>query len=382
MKIFAAEDLHVPPFAAAGDRAVAYVRDCIAPNGTAAIRNVRTHMHLLDTGAHRFPVSVNSGERHAGLSYVVSPLSAYGGYAGSELERLKRPWLAWPLLRFVRASETVLNAARIDRLVQVNNWLLSTNLYPPQWFGEDLRDVTALVAERFPDHAFGFRSLNGFTNAEAIARFRRLGYVAIPSRQVYIFDARAGRRAPCLTRHNSKIDGALLGKTRYEVVAGADVADEEFERLERLYNLLYIEKYSALNPQFTAEWLRRGRRDGWLELRALRAPEGRIDGVLGWFANEAVITAPIVGYDTGLPQRAGLYRLLTRLCIEEAVERRIVLNFSSGAAEFKRLRGGEPAIEYSFVYVRHLSKQRRAAWRALQLGLEAIAVPMLRGLKL
>ena len=376
-----AEHLNDPAYGD-GDRAVAYVRDCIAAHGTAAIRNVRTDMHVLDTGRYRFPVSVNSGRSDPEVSYVVSPLNAYGGYTDSELTRLQRPWLAWPLLRFVHASSGLLSAARLDRLVQVNNWLLSTNLYPPSWSGDDLGAITELLLMQWPDHTFGFRSLNRFSNPGLIDRMRDLGYLAIPSRQVYIFDTRAGERSPCLARHNTKIDGSLLRKSGYEVVAGRDLAAGDYERLERLYNLLYIEKYCALNPQFTAEWLRRGERDGWLEIRALRGAAGRIDGVVGWFANEAIITAPIVGYDTSLSQRAGLYRLLTRLCIEEAAKRRLVLNFSSGAAEFKRLRGGVPEIEYSLVYVRHLSKGRRAAWRALQVALEAIAVPMLRRLGL
>ena len=117
-------------------------------------------------------------------------------------------------------------------------------------------------------------------------------------------------------------------------------------------------------------------------MRALRSPEGRIDGALGWFVNSAVISTPIVGYDTALPQRTGLYRQLTRLCLQEAVERRQVLNFSSGAAEFKRLRGGQPQIEYSLIRVAHLSWGRRLVWTVLSRLLHGIGVPMMRKLKL
>lgn len=63
----------------------------------------------------------------------------------------------------------------------------------------------------------------------------------------------------------------------------------------------------------------------------LQSPEGRIDGVVGWFATDATLSAPIVGYDTALPIKLGLYRQLTQLCFQEAAARRIVLNFSSGA---------------------------------------------------
>lgn len=111
-------------------------------------------------------------------------------------------------------------------------------------------------------------------------------------------------------------------------------------------------------------------------------PDGRIDGEVGWFTSSAVISAPIVGYDTALPQRTGLYRQLTRLCLQEAVERRQVLNFSSGAAEFKRLRGGQPQIEYSLIYIAHLSWGRRLVWTALRRLLHDIGVSMMKRLKL
>jgi hypothetical protein len=272
--------------------------------------------------------------------------------------------------------------AGIDRLVQVNNWLLSTNIYPMHWQGEDLADITHFFTQNWPDHALGFRSLNRYSNAQLIQRLRALGYMAIPSRQVYLFDARNGPKADFLKKHNTKLDAGLLRNTPYQIVTGEALTDADFERIEHLYNLLYLDKYCALNPQFTATWLRCGQRDGWLEIKALRAANGRIDGVLGWFSNPALITAPIVGYDTALPQRLGLYRLITRLCLQQAVERRIVLNFSSGAAHFKRLRGGQPEIEYSMVYVRHLSRTRRWVWHILAGLLHGIGVPLMKALKL
>jgi hypothetical protein len=224
--------------------------------------------------------------------------------------------------------------------------------------------------------------LNLFSNAGLIERLRGLGYLAIPSRQVYLFDAREGEAAGFLQRHNSRIDASLLRKSPYELVRGSDLRNEDYSRLAHLYNLLYLEKYCPLNPQLSADWLRAGQRDGWLELRALRSRAGQIDGVLGWFGNPQVLTAPVVGYDTALPQKLGLYRLITQLCLREAVQRRCLLNFSSGAAHFKRIRGGEPAIEYSMVHVSHLPAARQRVWRVLSRLLHGIGVPLMQRLKL
>jgi hypothetical protein len=53
------------------------------------------------------------------------------------------------------------------------------------------------------------------------------------------------------------------------------------------------------------------------------------------------------------------------------------LNFSAGAAGFKRLRGGVPAIEYSAVYARHLPRKTRNAIGVLSLATRRVGAPLL-----
>lgn len=358
-------------------QALAYARQ--AP-GT--IGNVATRLQLLDTGDHLMPVSINDGGEGAAYCYVVSPLTAYTGYADYELGQLRRPWLAAALRPLVRGLGGWLSRAAIDRIVQVNNWLLSTNLYPPGWDGRDLPAITRLLADTWPDHAIGFRSLNRHSNGGLIDRLQALGYLAVPSRQVYLFDGSQGAAAPYLRRRDSRNDARLLARTGYTRVPGEALDDADLPRLEQLYNLLYLEKYCPLNPHFTADWMRAGQREGWLRLTALRSPAGSIDAVLGWFATGDVLTTPVVGYDTALPRPLGLYRLVSQLTLEEAARRRCLLNMSAGAAGFKRLRGGQPEIEYSLVLVDHLPRPRQRAWRALASVLHAVGVPLMRKLKL
>lgn len=361
---------------------LAYVKNCIGNPDIQAIRNIRTRLLALDSGSHLFPVSVNDGGELENNSYVVSPLNAYTGYAHEELRRLQHPWLTAPLGVLINIVGMLLKAAQIDRLVQVNNWLLSTNVYPPGWQGEELPAMTDFLVNRFPDHAISFRSLNRFSNEALIERLLSLGYVAIPSRQVYLFDARAGDQAPFSRRHNVKNDMALLRRKNYRVITGDALTEADFERLEHLYNLVYVDKYCHLNPQFTAAWLRCGQRDGWLDLRALQRPDGVIDGVIGFFDSEEIQTAPLVGYDTALPQSLGLYRRLARIGLQAAMEKRMLFNCSSGAAHFKRMRGGEPEIEITAIYVRHLPAFRRLTWILLGKVLWTVAVPLVRRLKL
>ncbi|WP_336629919.1 MULTISPECIES: hypothetical protein [unclassified Microbacterium] len=54
------------------------------------------------------------------------------------------------------------------------------------------------------------------------------------------------------------------------------------------------------------------------------------------------------------------------------------LNLSAGAAQFKRLRGGEPAIEYSAVQAAHLPAATRRAITALGALASRVGVPIMR----
>lgn len=359
------------------DLAGAYVRA-----GGRGIDNVRTRLELLEVGDHRFPVSVNDGTDPAGNSYVVSPGTMYHRYADWELRRLGRPLLTFPLRILVAGVGVLLARAEVDRIVWVNNWLVSTNIHPGGWDGRGLAEAMAGLRRRHPGHAIGLRSLNRVCDGPLMETLLRQGCLEVPSRQVYLFDGRSGPDAEFLRRHNTRIDARALERTPYRTETGDDLSEADFSRLRELYNLLYLDKYCPLNPMYSSEWIRRGRDEGWLEIRVLRAPHGRIDAVVGWFSGHGVLTAPLVGYDTRLPVSAGLYRLATQLCLREAAARRCVLNFSSGAPGFKRLRGGVAAIESSLLLVDHLPWARRATWKVLGVVLRRVGVPFLRRWKL
>ena len=347
----------------------------------ATIGNVATDMQILDLGKYQFPVSVNNGQEKNNC-YVVSPLNAYTGYLDYELSKLNYPGLFWPLRKLTAWFGKRLVNNNIDRIIYINNWLLSTNVYPKAWEGHELDAITSMMADSYPDHAIAFRSLNSFSNSQLIYRLQSLGYIPIPSRQVYLFAGREGQQSPFLKRHNTIIDMKLLQRSAYAIIPGSELQAADYVRLEQLYNMLYLEKYSPLNPHYSADWLRYGQRDGWLELSALRSPAGRIDGIVGWFGDSDTLTAPVVGYDTSLPQSFGLYRMITQLCLQKAIAMQATLNFSSGAAHFKRLRGGRAEIEYSMVYVKHLAPQRQRVWRALGAMLRSVGIPIMQKFKL
>ena len=146
------------------------------------------------------------------------------------------------------------------------------------------------------------------------------------------------------------------------------------ERIAELYGMLYLGKYSRLNPDYSPEFIALAQRSGLLRFLLLER-DGRIDGVIGYTVAHGLLAAPVVGYDTTLPQEAGLYRMLSYLIARTAHDESADLHASSGVADFKRHRGAEPELEYFAVYARHLGIGPRAAWAALDLLVSRVAAP-------
>jgi len=156
-----------------------------------------------------------------------------------------------------------------------------------------------------------------------------------------------------------------------------ELSKTEQARLLSLYQSLYLDKYSSLNPQYTPAYL-----DVLLESKALDfhvlKKEDEIFGVTAFFKQNGQITTPFIGYDREVPLKVGLYRFLNLRLMEEAIEEKLLLNMSSGAANFKKIRGGKGSMEYNMVFDRHLSPTYRVPWQIYELISKHIAVPEMR----
>jgi len=336
------------------------------------VANIDSTMALLRVGTVVFPVTIN--DREYENSYVCSPYTATITYPLEELAKLDSRLLRASLKAIICTMAPLLRAAQINKVVCVNNWLLSTNLYP-DWNGDGLDSLTKMLCRHSPDRAIMFRSLNRATNERLCPCFADAGYHLVPSRLVYVFD---GIKADFMRKQDTRRDQNLLRNTSYSVVGQETLTDEDDEAIVRLYDMLYLKKYSRHNPQFTARWVRLCRRERLLDLYGLRNEDGRLDGIVGCFSRNGVLSSPLVGYDTSLSIDLGLYRLLSALVLREAARRKMTLNMSSGVGEFKRLRGGVPHVEYSAVFYDHLPPHRRAVWGTLAMLLEQIGVRVLK----
>ncbi|QDH21002.1 GNAT family N-acetyltransferase [Saccharibacillus brassicae] len=345
----------------------------------ALIANVDTTLRALRCESLGVTLPLSVGEREYGDSYVFSPYTHYISYAREELSLLESRAARALLGVLLTPAGWLLKASRFNRAVQVNNRLLSTNLYPPL-DGSALASAVALLLREFPDRSIVFRSLNRRTTPGCLDALTEMGFRLVPSRQVYLYEA--PDRIPSKARWLQKRDYGLLDKHGYDVCGPEELGEADAPRLAELYRLLYLDKYSAHNPAFTPRFFERALRSNLLKLHALRSrASGRLDAVLGYYAQGGIMTTPVFGYDTGVPQEIGLYRMLSAVLLRLAAEEGCLLHESAGAAQFKRNRGAVAEIEYSAVYDRHLPPHRRAGWALLSPLLNRVGVPIMHKYK-
>jgi glutathione synthase/RimK-type ligase-like ATP-grasp enzyme len=334
------------------------------------VKNVRTQLMALRVDHLILPVTVNHGE--VGNSYVVSPFSHYVTYAKEELRELGQPYLERILGVLLDGLGALLRWGEVDMIVHINNGFVSTNLHPNLELAQ-LNAITKKLEQYFPHHALAFRSVHSYRGSRLPEFLLECGYRLIPARSVLFVDTSSG---DFKRKVDFKRDVKLLNSSGYTIRKLERPKPEELKQVCELYGLLYLEKYSFQNPQFTPKFLELGLQTGWLEVFVLKR-DGRIDGALGFYQRDDALTAPIVGYDTRLPLETGLYRMLTVFLLLEAERRGLQVHASSGVAKFKRSRGASSAIEFTAVYARHLPWHRRFVWALLEFLMRRVAIPVI-----
>jgi glutathione synthase/RimK-type ligase-like ATP-grasp enzyme len=334
------------------------------------VKNIRTKLMALRLNDKILPVTVNHGESEN--SYVVSPFSHYVTYAKEELRELEQPNFERFLSVLLDGLGALLLWGGVDRIVHVNNGFVSTNIHPNLELAQ-IRSITKLLEHQFPNHAIAFRSVHSYRGSRLPEFLLECGYRLVPARSVLFVDTAGGdfkRKA------DFKRDEKLLNSGGYTIRTLEQPKPEELERVCHLYGLLYLEKYSYQNPQFTPKFLELGLMAGWLEVFVLEQ-NNHIDGTLAFYRQGDALTTPIVGYDTQLPLETGLYRMLTAFLVLEAERRGLQVHASSGVAKFKRSRGASRAIEYTAVFTRHLPWHRRFVWALLEFLMRRVAIPLI-----
>lgn len=359
---------HSPDFppTADGDYARRYLTPILARGAQTFIRNVHnTQMTLARVDDVILPVTTT--DFHPDNTYTVSPYSHYISYGGyEEVRNLNKPVVERLVRLILQPVAAYFRNHDFDRVAFVNNWLLSTNLYPAMTETQ-IRVLAEALPQWFPDRAIIFRSVDAYRNPLLFETLQQLGYEMMLSRQVWYMPPEAATRT-----RQFKEDARVLRNHGYEILENKSLTDADLERILELYEMLYLKKYSYFNPQFTLEFLKLARDEETLHLRALRR-DGRIDAAMGFFVRNGVMTQPLFGYDTSLPEQ-GLYRLLTLITLREGLQRGLLVHASGGVGKFKKMRGGVSTIEYNAVYMKHLPKSRQRPWKLIK-AISKYAVP-------
>lgn len=354
------------------DPAIAFIEAFAANGSRTYISNLRTRMLGLQLEGAVVPLTVNEAEY--GQAFTCLPHSAYALYSKAELGMVDTG-VARPLLAAAAdGAGALLRAAKLNRVVNVNNWMMSTNLHA-RWSHASIPAVRACLVDQFPTHFIAVRSLTDWADAGLISQMKADGWRLIPSRQIFVMD---DPDAEWSAHSNRRKDLRRIELLDEEISDVTLLQDGDAERISELYQQLYIRKYTALNPALTPDFVRMTHQAGVLRFRGARDRAGSLSAIVGALDDGRVLTPPVIAYDQSRPRSEGLYRTAMALAVLMACESRLKLNWSAGAGRFKANRGGRPTIEYMAFYDRHLSRPRRLALAALDRAVRSFVAPFVQ----
>lgn len=339
------------------------------------MRNVVSRLKLLMVDQYLLPLTIN--EKEYENANVCSIFSHYILYAKQELSAFTSKRGVEKTGHFlISGLGKWLQLSQINRVVIVNNWMFSTNLYPDLSY-DQLTRITKWLIQRFPTHAIIFRSVTDHYPKNLYSDLYRCNYLPVASREVFYYQPKHFQNLPSKKRWKIRRDWRRLKQSGYKVVSKEQLQKQDFERLAQLYHLLYIQKYSIYNVQYRKEFFSLIMNDPQFHLKAL-VKDHRIDGFIGFYIDHGVMATPMLGYNTSLSPQLGLYRMLFGQMIKEAHQRNLLLHESAGVPQFKKERGAYDRIEYHMVYVQHLPTYKQTTWKLLQKILEHIVLPYMK----
>ncbi|MEM6804698.1 MAG: hypothetical protein AAF696_25095 [Bacteroidota bacterium] len=345
---------------------------------SAYINNIDHTVKILTIENCLYPIVIGNRKKILAKSYVASLYSQYVSYGKREIElEFKSPFLrrlGKGLLAFIAR---LFAFSTLDEVVFVNNWLLSTNLYPKEIPTHHLQILSAFLKEYYPHKAICFRSLNPFLNQKLINELEDLGYQSVFSRKVFINRTEQPRahRNKRNFKHDLKLWKKLSQIYRWEKLENPTKVD--LRCIRKLYGDLYIDKYAQLNPDFSLTFFEELIERKILNVHVLKDRDNII-AVVGYFLFEGVQTASVIGYDRTYPKEHGLYRLISLKIAELAEANKAILHASSGVSAFKASRGLQAHWEYNLIDWSGVAGRKKISWKALKYLANDITVPLMK----
>lgn len=287
-------------------------------------------------GVARIAVTRTQTPRIKFATYIHSLRSAWFDYAAHELA--DRQFLAMSM----RTMGWLAKQLGLDQVVLVGNDPISTNIWDAST-QLHIAQLCRLLLGQCPQQYIGVRNLVPKYHAELMDALSAMGFYRLPARVIYEFDCRSAlkNRASHLQR-----DRALLRKCALEVSIQTTLNVYQARQLCALYRSIYVEKHSALNPQYTEQFFMDMVNSGLMRCLLLQDVNGVVMAFALMYQVESTLTVPALGYEVLVK---GLYRMLFAAIMNHVESDQLLLNYSSGAGDFKRKRGAQAVLEYTML---------------------------------
>ena len=297
--------------------------------------NAGAELHW-ESGA--LPITVTHKQKPFASCYITSPKIAWFDYAADELQG------HFFLKALLKIFSHLANSIGMSDNAIVGNFPISTNV----WRTVDDAALFQTCQSFKHQHLSSFifvRNLLMYKHQQLILDLKKIGFVTLPARVVYEFDLRMGMKVKPshLTR-----DLSALKKSKLKVSSMDLIDDLQAERLQSLYELIYIKKHSVYNANYTPAFFKDMINTKWMSCLNLINEEGEIVAFALLHQIGDTLTVPALGYFES-ETKAGIYRLLFASIYQYTLEHQLLLNYSSGAGDFKRKRGAQSRLEYTAV---------------------------------
>jgi hypothetical protein len=305
------------------------------------IRNIQTRVYILKYADLYLPITVNQKEYDnpyvVSNYYPIAHLCEKGTY---------------PKKLLYQIGGLGLKAIKINKVVILGNWLLSTNPMP-YLAAEAISEITQFLARQFSQHVISVRSLS----SEEAIEYESCDYSLFKAREAYFYDGKAGIPKQSKGAYHRRRDLKLLETfTVYDTVQPS-----QFDSLIDLYSKIYIQKHTRYSPHYTPKFLRHALDSGLLNIKAIKK-ENSFEGVFGYWETARKMAIPFFGYDNHKSFHQDSYRLLTTLALMEAENKGLLLNDGTGGDYAKMARGLVKKVEYAGLYAKHLPIFRKKIW--------------------
>lgn len=342
------------------------------------IENVDVEQVILVHGTELIPMSI-AQQKKKSQAYVASNIGQYFDYPIEEFQRFEivKGWKKTFSILSLRVLRKFSSVLKIDECVFINSFLLSSNLCPKNY--EEIPELIAYLKNKYPNKCFVFKGVSPEYNEKLFVDLSQSKFKPVFSRELYFIsktdDKYQKKRAFIRDRKHADKRTDILWDSN-------DKLDQnEKSQFLKFYEDLYIGKYSNLNPKYTIEFLNNIAEGGFFRIGSLKKGNDFL-GAQVLFQRDGMITTPFIGYNRDLPQEMGIYRILNYYLMDKASKSDLNLNLSSGAAEFKKQRGGVSGIEYNMVFVDHLHFLRKLPWIILGFIGRRFVIPNLSKVKL